>query len=351
VEGFTAAGGAPLLRLGEPITLPPQQPPDPPDTRAWQQGPASLALVRPRAPQGSSSSTGGIAWLRVSTSLEPMQRRLRQLDLTLAAAVGLALLLSAAAAVRLSRRSLWPLEQHLDRLRQFSVDASHELRGPLAALAANLEMALLETPAGASTQRRRFEAMASATDQMAQLVDGLLLVARHEGAALPQPTPVDLTALLAEQVALQQAGYRVAGLSLASELESDLTVLAQPALLQRIFRNLLDNARQYTPRGGRVALRAQRSGTTVRVEVEDTGYGLRPEEAERVFDRLWQARPDRGGGGNGLGLAIASSLCQAHGGRIEVHSSHGQGSCFTVHLPLQPSRGALGRPQVSPGSG
>ncbi len=75
------------------------------------------------------------------------------------------------------------------------------------------------------------------------------------------------------------------------------------------------------------------------VAVQDTGIGLTPEERERVFDRLWQARPDRSGEGSGLGLAIAEQLCTAHGGRIAVESEPGLGSCFTVTLPLSPGSG------------
>ncbi|MFM7674061.1 MAG: sensor histidine kinase [Synechococcus sp.] len=337
VEWFSQQGGVPLLRLGEPIPLPPLQPPSAPGSAQWQRdGFRTLALVRPL---GKPPGPGGelrSSWLRVSTSLAPLRQRLERLDLALAAAVGLALLLSAALAVRLTRRALRPLEQNLERLRQFSFDASHELRGPLAALAANIDMALLEAPAGAAGPRRRFEAMASATEQMVHLLDDLLLVARHDGQTIQQPRRVDLSELLGGQLALQADGFRAAGLRLEAEIEPGLLVLGQPVLLERIFSNLLDNARRYTSRGGTVRLQASRPAGQVRVAVQDTGIGLTPEERGRVFDRLWQARPDRSGEGSGLGLAIAEQLCTAHGGRIEVESQVGQGSCFTETLPLSP---------------
>ncbi|MEB3262893.1 MAG: HAMP domain-containing sensor histidine kinase [Synechococcus sp.] len=340
VEWFSSRGGAPLLRLGEPIPLPPLQPPYAQGSAQWQRdGFRTLALVRPLGKATSPEGERRPAWLRVSTPLGPLHERLERLDLALAAAVGLALLLSTALAMRLTRRALRPLEQNLERLRQFSFDASHELRGPLAALAANIDMALLEAPPTADGSRRRFEAMASATEQMVHLLDDLLLVARHDGQTIQQPRRVDLSELLEGQLALQADGFCAAGLSLEAEIEPGLLVLGQPALLERIFRNLLDNARRYTPRGGTVRLQANRRGGQVRVAVQDTGIGLTPKERERVFDRLWQARPERSGEGSGLGLAIAEQLCTAHGGRIEVDSEVGQGSRFTVTLPLSPGSG------------
>ncbi|MCT0226287.1 HAMP domain-containing sensor histidine kinase [Synechococcus sp. CS-1328] len=346
VEWFQAPGGGPLLRLGEPIRLAPLALPAPGATLLWQEGHTALALVRPLGgEQGKPGVRSRPTWLRVSTSLELMQQRLGHLDLALAAAVTVALLLCAVSAVVLTQAALRPLERHVDRLRQFSFDASHELRGPLAALAANIDMGLLEAPAEASNQRRRFEAMASAIDQMIQLVDDLLLVARHDGETIQHPSSVDLTRPLDQKVDLQRDGFTRDGLRLVTSLQEELFVNGQPVLLQRLFRNLLDNARRYTPRGGEIGLSAERRGGCAVVSVQDTGIGLRPEHMERVFDRLWRARPDRSGEGNGLGLAIASGICAAHGGRIEVSSEPGVGSCFRVFLPLQPS--TLG-PSASP---
>jgi signal transduction histidine kinase len=117
-------------------------------------------------------------------------------------------------------------------------------------------------------------------------------------------------------------------------IDPQLLVHGQPLLLQRLFRNLIDNAMRYTPAEGRLTVSARRRGDQALVSVLDTGIGLSREQMSRVFDRFWRASSDRSDGGTGLGLAIASQICQAHGGRILVTSQPGQGSCFEVVLPL-----------------
>ena len=326
VEWFVHGRTDPVARLGEVHTLGPLPPRLPERSPLWQEGPGWIALVR------RSDVSPGVR-LRVSEGLEPMESRLGQLDLALAAAVLVALLLSGVTAVLLTRRAVRPLERSLGRLRQFSLDASHELRGPLAALAANAEMGLLDCDPGDATQHRRFGAIASATAQMGHLVDDLLLLARQDEERLADPEPVDLSFLLEQQMALHRDALTLRGQTLQPTLDPGLQVVGRPALLQRLVRNLLDNAIRYTPEGGQVSLRAQRRGATVTIAVQDSGIGLSADQLPRVFDRFWRASPDRAGGGSGLGLAICSSICAVHGGSIRVTSAPGAGSCFVVELP------------------
>ncbi|WP_411876924.1 sensor histidine kinase [Vulcanococcus limneticus] len=336
----------PVSRLGEVRNLG-KLPPRLPGRRFyWQEGPGWLALVRPVDAPGSRG-----VWLRISAGLEPLEKRLRQLDLALALAVLLALLLSGVCSWLLTRRAVQPLERSLARLRQFSMDASHELRGPLAALAANAEMGLLDCEAPLPSrpspavlpgtmrlpdpQRRRFEAIASATEQMQQLVDDLLLLARQDEQRLEDPRPLDFSRLVEQQLDLHRDGLALADHPLALAIEPGLTVLGQAALLQRLVRNLLDNAQRYTPRGGAIGVALEGRGGLACLAVTDAGVGLSAEELPRVFDRFWRASAERGRGGTGLGLAIAARICAAHGGSIRVASRPGEGSCFRVELPLQ----------------
>ena len=348
VEARPGAGlSGPVAQLGASRhlgTLPPRRPGE---RLYWQEGPGWLALVRPVDAPGSRG-----VWLRISSGLEPLEARLRQLDLALALAVLLALLLSGVCSWLLTRRAVQPLERSLARLRQFSMDASHELRGPLAALAANAEMGLLdcEAPApgpeshpavpgaapGQSPQRRRFEAIASATEQMQQLVDDLLLLARQDEQRLEDPRPLDLSRLVERQLDLHRDGLILGDHPLTVAIEPGLTVLGQGALLERLVRNLLDNAQRYTPRGGSIGIALRGQGGLACLAVSDTGVGLSAEDLPRVFDRFWRASPDRDRGGTGLGLAIAARICAAHGGAIRVASRPGEGSCFQVDLPLLP---------------
>lgn len=334
VEWFRAGRGEAIAHLGQLRNLGPLPPLPRGQTQIWQRGNNWLALVRPLDAAGQDRRGAPKVWLRISQGLEADAQRLQQLDLALAVGVLVALVLSAATSLLLSRRAAEPLQRSLTRLRQFSLDASHELRGPLAALGANAEMGLLADDGLDPAQRRRFEAIASATHQMEQLVDDLLLLARHDEQRLALPQRLNLSLLLEQQLRLHSDGIALRGQHLSVELEPGLIVQGQPSLLQRLFRNLLDNAQRYTPDGGAIAVRARSHGRQVVVSVVDSGIGLKPEELPLVFDRFWRASPDRGDGGSGLGLAIASRLCQAHGGSIQVTSRPGEGSRFEVSLPL-----------------
>jgi signal transduction histidine kinase len=111
---------------------------------------------------------------------------------------------------------------------------------------------------------------------------------------------------------------------------------ADPDRLQQVLLILLDNALKHTPVGGRVALTVSRSGTQARVDVSDSGEGIRPADLERVFDRFYRANRarSRADGGAGLGLAIARALVTAHGGSLQLASRLGHGTTATIRLPL-----------------
>ena len=336
LEWFSGRLNRPLARLGELRSLGPLPKFNSRKKIYWQEGPDWLAVVRPVDAAGSDFDGSPRIWLRVSESLEPTEARLHQLDLALAMAVIVALALSAAASLLLTRKAVQPLEISLRRLRQFSLDASHELRGPLAALAANAEMGLLDGGSEPLQQRKRFEAIASATAQMEYLVEDLLLLARQDEGRLDHPRPLDLSQLLIEQLDQHRDGFCLRQQQLETEIEPQLMIQGQVTLLQRLLRNLLDNAQRYTPAGGTVTVQARRRGALITISIADTGIGLSPEQLPRVFERFWRASPDRSQGGAGLGLSIAHRICLAHGGSIRVTSQPGKGSCFLVELPALP---------------
>ena len=219
-------------------------------------------------------------------------------------------------------------------MREFGLDASHELRGPLAALAANAEMGLLDCPDAESPQRRRFAAIASATDQMQRLVDDLLQLVRQEEGTVEQPSRLALAELVREQLALYGDAFALRRQQLESDLEDDLMVIGQANLSRQLIRNLLDNAHRYCPEQATVRVRLRRRGRLAFLEVSDDGPGIDQQALPRVFDRFWRASAHRGDGGSGMGLAIAASISRAHGGDIRVDSAPGQGSRFVVDLPL-----------------
>lgn len=336
VEWFVGDESQPRARLGQVRTLGPLPRRRPGQRAIWQESSDSIALIRPADADGSDGRGQPRVWLRISQGLESLQSRRRELDLAMAVAISLALLLSAISATLLARRVVEPLERSLLRLREFGLDASHELRGPLAAMAANAEMGLLDAREGDEQQRRRFEAIASATDQMQRLVEDLLLLARQEAGSVDQPQPVDLAELVAQQLTLYRDALALSSQRLEQHLEAGLIVLGQPGLLHQLVRNLLDNAHRYSPEGSSIRVQVSRRGRLAWLEVSDNGPGIPEDQLGRVFDRFWRASADRSDGGSGMGLAIAARICRAHGGDIRVASSQGRGSRFLVELPLAP---------------
>ncbi len=333
VEWFSRRDSGAIARLGDIRDMGRLPAENSAQTNQWQQGPGWIALVIAGSSDNGWGNPSQRGWLRISAGLEPMQERLRQLDLTLGVALLIAMGISAGSSWILTSRAVAPVEATLERLRQFSLDASHELRGPLAAMAANAEMGLVETQVQERAQRRRFEAIASASEQMRQLVDDLLLLAKNEEHRLGQAERLDLSELLEQELDLQQDLFAQKQIQLVAEITPGIQLCGHRPLLHRLLRNLLDNARRYTEPGGTVRVSGQQRGRVARISVLDTGVGLNPDQQVKVFDRFWRARPDRGDGGSGLGLTIAARICNLHGGRILLSSEPGAGSCFEVHLP------------------
>jgi signal transduction histidine kinase len=144
--------------------------------------------------------------------------------------------------------------------------------------------------------------------------------------------------LLAQAAALFASGAEECGITLQSRARSDLPLVRvdQERILQALA-NLIRNALEYTPRGGRVVIRARRLRGTVSFTVQDTGVGIAREELPHVFDRYWTKKRASGRHGTGLGLAIVKGIVDAHGGRALVQSTPGRGSSFSFLIPIAES--------------
>jgi heavy metal sensor kinase len=231
------------------------------------------------------------------------------------------------------------LDAAFARQRQFTADASHELRTPLTAIIGQIDVTL-EQPRDTESYRATLAAVREQARRLARLSNDLLFLA-HADVPLDAVAfePLDLSDLLpaiAAQVA-PLAAARAQTVALAPL--PPLAVLGNEDQLIRLILNLLDNALCYTPPGGRIALGGALDGTNVTIRVSDSGPGIAPEHLPRLFDRFFRGDRSRGRaqGGSGLGLAIAQSIARAHGGRIDVESTVGRGSAFTVVLPVAPA--------------
>lgn len=280
-----------------------------------------------------------IGYVRVSQRLDELQETVLQLDVGLAVGVVIAIVLSGTGSVWLSQQAMQPIVASFERLRQFTADASHELRSPLMAISSNVEVALKYAEGMRSEDREVMGAIASATEQMTRLTEDLLLLARTDRAAPMALAPVNLSELLHQLVQLYQPQAQSQQMTLEAIIEPNLILQGDEWGLKRTFTNLLQNALRYTPTGGQVKLEARRLAQQVQVTVTDTGIGIAPEHLERIFERFWRADQSRryDQEGAGLGLAIVQAIVHSHRGSIKVNSQPGEGSCFTVKLPLHHS--------------
>jgi len=284
----------------------------------------------------SSNNQQQLGYVRASQSLEELDENLQKLDWGLSGGIVIALMLSGIGGVWLTRQAMSPIEESFQRLKQFTADASHELRNPLMAIKSNVSVALKYPEGMRSIDAEKFMAIASASDQMAHLTEDLLLLARTDKATKPEQQPIDLTEVLERLVESYQLQAQTKQITLQTNLAQSAYVLGDVAQLTRLFTNLIVNALHYTLEEGRVEVNLSRTGQNLIVDVTDTGVGIAPEQLARVFDRFWRANQPRThwDSGSGLGLAIAQSIAQSHGGTIGVNSQVNVGSCFTVRLPL-----------------
>jgi two-component system phosphate regulon sensor histidine kinase PhoR len=221
--------------------------------------------------------------------------------------------------------------------RDFVANVSHELKTPLTVIRGIVET-MQDDPAMAEETRQRFLAkMKSQSDYLSAQVSDLLSLSRLEGPrGQLERAPLDLVALAREVAAVRAPVAESRGLSLALDLPpTALSLNGDRRALEQALGNLLDNALQYTPAGGRVSLRVAAGDTEILCEVADTGIGIAPEHQERIFERFYRVDKARSReqGGTGLGLAIVKHVALAHGGGIALKSSPGQGSVFTLTLP------------------
>jgi signal transduction histidine kinase len=226
--------------------------------------------------------------------------------------------------------SLRPIREQIQRLVQFTADASHELRHPLTAIRAVIGSLRAgdQWPADRPPLARKLEQIDRAAAQMGQLVDDLLLLARLDRAAADRShwLHFDLSELLDDLVDLQQERARAAQLYLALELSGPAMVQGEPGRLRQLLSNLLANALQFSPAGSTIQLGLQRQAKQLLVWVEDQGPGIPADQREQVFERFWQADRSRHGSQTGLGLAIARGIATAHGGSLRAVEG-AQGGC------------------------
>jgi len=229
------------------------------------------------------------------------------------------------------------IELAVQRIQQFTADASHDLRTPLSLIRTNAELAL-RRPRTENEYRQTLERILGASEETTQLIDALLTLARADlGAAQLEPRCFDVTPVLHKSAHKAAFLALEKGLAFSESLsEQSLYLHADVAAIERLLLALLDNAVKYTPSRGHVQFRSRREGESICIEIEDSGMGISEQDLPRIFDRFFRADRARSGEvpGSGLGLSIARWVVDSHEGAMEVSSRLGQGSLFRVRLPL-----------------
>jgi two-component system phosphate regulon sensor histidine kinase PhoR len=234
----------------------------------------------------------------------------------------------------------------LDRLKsEFVAKVSHELRSPLSTIHGQLAMVIGDL-SGAEPQQHLLTRAKEQTQTLITLIGDLLDLSRlEEGLICREPKPVRLNELLQNIVDFLSARVAARKQSLTFQVSAeDLPEIeADPIALESIFGNLITNALTYTPDGGRIRVALDRAGINLRVKVMDNGFGIAEKHLDKIFDRFYRVKDERTRyiTGTGLGLPMVKGLVDSLGGIIEVGSTPGEGSTFTVLLPIRPGRSSL----------
>ena len=309
-----------------------------------------------------------VGYLRVSHPWFEVTKPSRELIVDLALGIGFMLLSVAASGWFLSGQAMEPVRDSYQHLKQFTADASHELRSPIALIQTNVQVALDEleaTPAqevNVEHYEQQLKLVERLTQRLAKLVNDLLFLARQDSGISTYKfscCPVD--ALLMEVVEEQQLFAREKNITLQLNLIDSPEVETKPELLDdwftlmgnweqlvRLFTNLIGNALRYTQEGGEVEVELTRlevaNPSVLRVKVKDNGIGIPSEALPRLFGRFYRVDSARSHGtgnsltqnsaGSGLGLAICQAIIENHHGQVQIESTLGKGTTVTVTLPI-----------------
>ncbi|MGG6239355.1 two-component system sensor histidine kinase RppB [Leptolyngbya sp. KIOST-1] len=274
--------------------------------------------------------------MQIGRTLAPFDAEVKRIQWVLAIGLPLALALVAASSWWLAGLAMQPIYQSYQRQQQFTADAAHELRSPLASLLATVEAILRLPPTLQQEVTPMLQTVERQGRRLSHLVGDLLLLTSLEQDASPKSfKPCCLNDLVADLTEEFSELATVSDIHLTNQIpDVEIYVLGHESQLYRLVSNLIANAIQYTTPGGSVLVSLETRDRTAIVAVKDTGVGIPLAEQNRIFERFYRVDSDRSRktGGTGLGLAIAKAIAKSHGGQLTVASQPREGSVFTLRL-------------------
>ncbi|GAX36259.1 two-component system sensor histidine kinase RppB [Nodularia sp. NIES-3585] len=278
-------------------------------------------------------------YMQVGRSLADYKGYLEAMKLALGIGLPITLVFIGLASWWLAGLAMQQIYHSYRQIQQFTADAAHELRTPLAATQATIESALFLPQFDQMEGREILRTIQRQNQRLTTLVTDLLLLTRLDRQTVSISPHIcclnDIVTDLIEEFAALAIASDVTLLS-TIDMSDILHINGNEDQLYRLFSNLIINAIQYTPPNGKVIVYLVRSDNFAVIQVQDTGIGIPTQEISQIFDRFYRVNSDRSRitGGSGLGLAIAQAIVDAHHGSIDVQSELTKGSQFIVKLPL-----------------
>lgn len=236
-----------------------------------------------------------------------------------------------------ARRTIRPIEEARETQSRFIADASHELRTPMAVMQSEIEVALMDPKLNLKSAKEHMNSSLEELSKLISLSESLLQLSQLEDEVLSK-SQIEISKLIEEVVRNNKSVAIKKNIKLNLLSNPKQQILADKEGLKKVFNIFLDNAIKYTPKGGEVRISSKKSdGKNIAISIEDNGIGIKPVEIKNIFDRFYRAdvaRTKSGSGGYGLGLSIAKSIVDLHGGSIEVTSTPGKRTIFSIKLPL-----------------
>ena len=282
-------------------------------------------------------------FLQVGRSLQDFDSYVANVRRVLLLGIPLVVLLVVAASWWLSGLAIRPIYQSYQQMQQFTADAAHELRTPLAAIQATAQSNLMLSTLSEDKAKDTLKTIVRQNKRLSYLVADLLTLCRIDGELNSNTSNVAKREKIALPNLVLEVEEELAALAMASEIElisrirvsKPVKVIGDRQQLYRLIINLVTNAIKYTPAGGKITLSLAEEHHDAVIFVRDTGIGISKNEQKHIFDRFYRVDKarSRSKGGSGLGLAIAKAIALAHHGSLEVQSEVGKGSNFTIRLP------------------